>query len=223
MKDAIAAALIEAWESGNPVSRLTEPLADPAAAEDIAAAVLDGLAMLPCGLRITEAGVLGPMVEARFMAQGTVLAAPMLRHAQVAPALVGVLAEELIQGPPVFARLHPALDVSSSRWAEGPASPAEAMADLGNLGHVVLGKGKAGAIPTACALVAGEARARPKPAAAEALLLRAAQAACDMGGLPAGAVLVAVLDGRALPAEPGNWAASWTGLGRAAATISPAD
>lgn len=223
MKDAIAAALIEAWESGNSVSRLPEPLADPAAAEDIAAAVLDGLALLPCGLRIGESGLIGPMVSTRFLPPGAVLAAPMLHHARVAPALVGVLAEDLSQGAPVFARLHPALDVSGSRWAEGPATPAEAMADLANLGHVVLGKGRPGAMPAACALVAGEARARPRAAAAEALLLRAAEAACAMGGLPAGAVLVAVLDGRALPAEPGAWAASWTGLGRAAARISAAD
>jgi hypothetical protein len=221
MSNPIAAALVEAWESGNPVT--PTPIADMAAAEDIAAAVLEALGALPCGLRMTETGLVGPMLESRFMTTGMALSAAMLRHAQVAPALVGVLAQELADGPPVFARLHPALDISSTRWRDDAATPAEATADLARLGHVVLGKGKVAPLPTACALLAGEARARAKPAAAEALLLRAAQAAREMGGLPAGAVLVAVLDGRGAPALAGGWAASWPGLGRAAARITGPD
>lgn len=221
MNDAIAAALIEAWESGNAVA--PAPVTDMAAAEDIAAMLLEGLGALPCGLRMTESGLVGPMLESRFMTTGVVVSEAMLLHARLAPALVGVLAEELAEGPPVFVRLHPALDVSGSRWRDGPSTDADATADLANLGHVVLGKGKLAAVPAACALLAGEARSRARPAAAEALLLRAAHAAREMGGLPAGAVLVAVMDDRAVAATPGAWAASWIGLGRAAARINAAN
>ncbi len=218
MSNPIAAALVEAWESGNPVS--PTPIADMATAEDIAAEVLQSLGVLPCGLRLTESGLTGPMLESRFMTTGAVLVSAILRHGRIAPALVGVLAEDLADGAPVFSRLHPALDISSTRWRDGAATPADATADLASLGHVVLGKGKAAPPPSACALLAGDARTRATAADAEALLQRAAQAAREMGGLPAGAVLVVVLDGRAAPADHGDWAASWTGLGRAAVRIA---
>ena len=48
MSNPIAAALVEAWESGNPVT--PTPIADMAAAEDIAAAVLEALGALPGGV-----------------------------------------------------------------------------------------------------------------------------------------------------------------------------
>ncbi len=224
MSAAIAAALAEAWETGHAVAPLPSGCIAADAALDIAGAVLEALAIAPIGVRLTETGLLGPLLDSRLLPAGATLPGPAIRHGFASPALVAVLAEPLGDAPPAFARLHPALDIASSRWRDGPADPAAAVADLASLGHIVLGRGKKDVpVPDRCALVGAAGRARASPADAALLLARAAAAARQMGGLPAGAVLVAVLDGRGRPAPPGGtFAASWPGLGRVTATISEA-
>ncbi|RVT98788.1 hypothetical protein EOD42_01365 [Rhodovarius crocodyli] len=136
-----------------------------------------------------------------------------------APALIGVLAEALDpdgEGAPVFSALHPGLDLSASRFQDGPPDEAALVADLLGLGHVVAGAAGPVVLPTACAL-GGEAAALELEL--EPLLLRAAHATRRAGGLPAGAVVVLVLAGRSAPVGTGDITADWPGLGQAGATI----
>jgi hypothetical protein len=201
--------LAEALETGNPLAPLPEGLAprdrDDAAA--VAAATLDALGMAPCGLRLLRragaAPLAGPMVEGRLVPAGREVALAMLRHPQATAAAIGVLAAALdpdSDAPPAFARLHPALDISATRFTTPPEDDLALAADLARLGLVVAGKGRAVA-PGPVRVAIGPKGTRPKPVEADlaAAFAEAAAAARHWGGLPAGALLVVA--GLTPPAE----------------------
>jgi len=153
----VASALAEAWESGKPVAPLTADLALSCleAAEEVAGDVLERLALPPCGVRVSETGLVGAMLPGRIAATGQTLPLSVLPHGRAAPALLTELAEAITPdgtGLPALERLHPALDLSASRWRDGPANLFEASADLAGLGQVVIGKGKRTGFPSSCAL-----------------------------------------------------------------------
>lgn len=224
----LAAAIVEAIETGNPIAPIPAGLgpADAATGEAIAEEVLDTLGQPPCGLRCVfgPAGSigLGPMLDARLMRDGAVLPFSALRQARVSAAAIGVLGAALdpgAEGPPVLAAIHPALDVATSRFRDGAANPWEEAADLGGLGFVVAGRRGAlpdGAIAVSCAVE--PQRPRGAPVDLTAGFAAAAAAARRLGGLPAGGLLV--LAGLTPPARPGadeTWAARLSGRGRARA------
>ena len=212
-------ALAEAWESGIPVAPPPPDLlpADLPAAEDMAAE-LAGLLSLPvCGVRVTEAGLLGPLPPARLVSSGVALPLGALPHGMAAPALIGVLAEPLEpegEGAPVFSTLHPGLDLSTSRFQAGPPGDAALVADLMGLGHVVAGAAGPVALPSECGLGGATTPVELAP-----LLEKAAIATRRAGGLPVGAVVVLVLAERAVPVGATTLTADWPGLGQAQATI----
>jgi hypothetical protein len=192
--------LSEAVETGNPLAALPEDIAPRSLdeAQEIAMATLDALQIAPCGLRLLRrpgaAPLSGPMLEGRLVPAGRIVALGMLRHPLATAAVIGVLAEALdpdSDAPPVFARLHPALDLSATRFTDAPADDITLTADLGRLGLVVAGKGKALA-PGAVRVALGAKGGRPKGAETDlaAAFAEAAAAARGWGGLPAGALLV---------------------------------
>jgi hypothetical protein len=202
--------LAEAVETGNPLAPLPEGIAPRSIedAEEAAAATLDALGLVPCGLRVLRrdgALLAGPMLEARLVPAGAPVAAAALRHPEVSAAVIGVLAEPLVpeaDGPPVFSRLHPALDVSATRFGEATENKLALTADLARLGLVVAGKGRAMA-PGMLRVALAPKGARPRGAEcdlAEAFT-QAAAAARAWGGLPEGALLVVAGLTPAVPAE----------------------
>lgn len=221
MMSSIAAALTEAWETGQPVAPLSAEFALGSldAAEAVAGAVLEKLVLPPCGIRVLESGLVGAMLEGRISRTGLPLPLAALPHGRAAPALLAVLGEAIAwdgEGLPVVARLHPALDLSASRWRDGPATIFEAAADLAGLGQVVIGKGKPAHWPSSCALGAP----RATPAGVAGLFETAVRVAREAGGLPVGAVLVLVFDSRAeVLSGPGPVTARWSGLGAATADL----
>ncbi|HEV7266952.1 MAG TPA: hypothetical protein VGN83_18865 [Falsiroseomonas sp.] len=193
--------LAEAVETGHPLGPLPPEIAprDFAEAEAAAAAVLEVLGIDPCGLRLLRrpgaAALAGPMVEGRLLPSGAQVSPGMLRHPLVTAAAIGVLAEPLEEDaatPPVFARLHPALDISVTRFTTPPAEDAVLAADLARLGLVVAGKGRAAA-PGEIKVALGAKGSRPRGLACDlgAAFAEAAAVARRWGGLPAGALLVA--------------------------------
>ncbi len=195
--------LAEAIESGNPLAPLPAELAPATVAQgqEIAALVLEELGLVACGLRLGPGPqgreVPGPLLEARLLRDGAVLALGALPHARARPGIAGLLAAPLEPGasPPRFASLHPALDISASRFAQGAADDACHAADLGGLGLVLLGAARRppeGMVPVALRRNRGR-RVRAVPMDAMAALGRAAGAAREAGGLPAGALLLALL------------------------------
>jgi hypothetical protein len=229
--DATAAArwLSEAVETGNPLAALPEDLAPRSLgdAQDLAMATLDALQIAPCGLRLLRrpgaAPLAGPMLEGRLVPAGRVVALGMLRHPLATAAVVGVLAEALdpdSDAAPVFARLHPALDLSATRFTDAPADDITLTADLARLGLVVAGKGKALA-PGALRVSLGPKGGRPKGQEIDlaAAFADAAAAARGWGGLPAGALLVVA--GLTPPMAPeGTLRAALGALGGAEASFS---
>ncbi len=220
--------LVEAFETGDPLGPLPPGIAprDMAEGEDVAGAVLDALALAPCGLRLDPDGVAGPVVAGRVLADGVPVALATLRHPRASVAVAGVLAEALdpdLSGAPVLAALHPALDISATRFTELPADPALRAADLGGLGLIVLGRRVPGAAPGAAQVALGPPRARRWDGEADlaARLAQAAQAARRMGGLPAGALLVvAGLTAPVVPDAGAALTARIVGLGRASASFA---
>ena len=229
--DATAAArwLSEAVETGNPLAALPEDLAPRSLvdAQEIAMATLDALQIAPCGLRLLRrpgaAPLAGPMLEGRLVPAGRVVALGMLRHPAATAAVVGVLAEALdpdSDAAPVFARLHPALDLSATRFTDAPSDDITLTADLARLGLVVAGKGKALA-PGALRVSLGPKGGRPKGQEIDlaAAFAEAAAAARGWGGLPAGALLVVA--GLTTPMSPeGTLRATLGALGGAEASFS---
>jgi hypothetical protein len=231
--DRAAGYLAEAFETGNPLAPLPDGLAprDIRLAQEVAGALLDRLGLVPCGLRLAPGpggGLLaGPVLEARLLRDGAAFAVTALRHARLSAAAIGVLGEPLAPGstaPPVLAAVMPALDIAQSRFRDGPADDAACVADLCALGHIVAGRRRpppAGAIAAACG--PGVVRARGTAVDLPAAFAAAAAAARDLGGLPAGALLVvAGLAGTgAAPAE-GAWTARLGGgLGAVRARLVP--
>lgn len=219
MLSSVASALAEAWETGTPVGPLAAGYAPASleAAENVAGEVLEKLGLVPCGIRVTEDGLVGVMLPGRIVT-GTALPLVALPHARASPALLAVLAEPIEPGStglPTLARLHPAVDVASSRFRDGPANDWEAAADLAGLGHVAIGKGRSVPLPRRAALERDGVKARTMPADVSAMLARAVHVAREAGGLPAGAVLVLVLGGGFAVTEACALTVGWTGLGKA--------
>jgi 2-keto-4-pentenoate hydratase len=155
------------------------------------------------------------MIESRLVREGTTLALSALRHARATAAMVAVLAAPLVaeeDGPPALVALHPAIDVAAWRWRDPPATTALAAADLAGLGQVLVGRGRrqmpVPESPIPVSLRPAEDRRRTVAAAGmpgcdiAGALARAAAAARRMGGLPAGAVLVAAGLSPALAPQP---------------------
>jgi hypothetical protein len=221
--------LAEALETGNPLAPLPEEAVPATLAEGqhIAGLVLERLGLVPCGLRLApgpDGGMVpGPVLEGRLLPDGAGIGLAALRHPGVAPAILGVLGEDLPEmgdAPPHFATLHPAIDISSWRLRDPPREPALAAADLGGLGLLVVGRARR-LQPEPCRVGFGPVGTRRKPVAVDApgALRAAADAARRAGGLPAGAVLVAVL-APAAGAQPGmDLGLAITGLGRTQATF----
>jgi hypothetical protein len=141
----------------------------------------------------------------------------------VTAAVVGVLAEALEpdgDSPPVLARLHPALDISATRFTTAPEDPVALTADLARIGLVVAGKGRAVPDgPVRVSLGVKGARARGGEVDLPTVLGEAAMVARRWGGLPAGALLVAA--GLSQAAAPdGTLRASCGALGAAEASFA---
>lgn len=230
--DATAAArwLAEAVETGNPLGPLPDDIAprdlDQAAA--VAAATLDALQLAPCGLRLLRrpgaAPIAGPMLEGRLVPAGREVALAALRHPLVSVAAIGVLAEPLdpdSDAAPVFARLHPALDIAATRFTEAPEDDVALTADLGRLGLVVAGKGKPLA-PGPVGIALGPKGSRPRKLEMDlaAAFAEAAAEARNWGGLPAGALLVVAGLTPPAPADEGILRASLGALGAVDATLA---
>ncbi len=222
--------LAEAMETGSPLGPLPADIAprDAAAAEEVAAATLDALGIVPCGLRLLRRGgapaLSGPILEGRLVPGGSAVALAALRHAGATAAVVGVLAEKLdpdATTPPVLARLHPAIDLAASRFTDLPGEDPARIADLALLGLVVAGKGKAAAPGTGrVALGPAGSRARGGETDLAAAFAEAAAEARRWGGLPEGALLVvAGLSAPVAPAPGMVLAARIAGLGRAEARL----
>jgi len=227
-RDRAAAWIAEAWRSGEPVPAMpyeTLPRSQ-LDGQRIAARVLDLLGLVPNGLRLATANaksVPGPMLEQAMLEDGAEIAAAGLHHPEAFAAIAGVLAEDLPRRGdemPVFASLHPALDITSWRLAEVPSTSALAAADLAGLGRVVIGKGKKLEPMRLRISVAPEGSwKRGLEIDIEEPILAAALAARRAGGLEKGAVLVAQL-GPGVPLTPGvPLVASFGRLGRVRASI----
>ena len=193
-------------------------------AEELAGQVLEWLGFAPCGVRLAPAAdgsmITGPMLDARFLDDGARLPVEILRHGRASAALLGVLGAALepdAATPPEIVALHPALDVSASRFTEGPADRLAEIADLAGLGMLVLGKRRPmPEAPLRVALVEGDGRPKGTPLDLHAAFATAAAEARRLGGLPAGAVLVvAGLGAPVLGLKPGGRiTARFTGLGK---------
>ncbi|MBP0465341.1 hypothetical protein J5Y09_15555 [Roseomonas sp. PWR1] len=221
----LAAAIVEALETGNPIAPLVAGLrpADVPAGEAVAEDVLDELALPPSGLRLAPgpdgAMLAGPMIDARLLSSGARVALGALRHPRVSAAAIGVLAAPLGKGAPRFAAVLPALDIAASRFRDGAPDDAVAAADLAGLGLVVAGRRATwDGAGVAAALTRGKARPRDLPVDLKARFAAAAARARDLGGLPAGGLLVvAGLTPAIVPAAGETWTARLAGLGSARA------
>jgi hypothetical protein len=150
---------------------------------------------------------------------------PAPQQGRASAALLGVLGAALdpdVNSPPEIVALHPALDVSASRFTQGPADHLAEIADLAGLGLLVLGKRRPmPEAPSRVSLVEGEATPRGKPFDLHAAFAAAAAEARRLGGLPAGAVLVvAGLGAPVLTLKAGaRLTARFTGIGKVSASF----
>lgn len=219
--------LQEAWETGNPLAPL--PDGTITEGEPVAAALAEALGHPVIGLRLARGPqgggwIAAPMIEPRMLRAGTPVALSGLRKPVLSVAVLGVLAEPLGppaepagNAPPVFSALHPALDVAATRFRDGPADAAQAVADLGGLGLVLVGKRSVAPLPESAEARLGRTGTRPRPINEQlaALMRHAADEARRWGGLPAGAVLVASGLGGEFTPQPGEkWSAAVAGVGR---------
>jgi 2-keto-4-pentenoate hydratase len=183
----------------------------PAAGRRIGALALAELGLVPVGLRLAPdlaAGteVAGPLVESRLLRSPATLPAPaMPTGRRVTLALLAQLGADL---PPRatpyragdvlrrIASLHAALDLAETRFADGPPDLPSHLADLAGLGLVVFGPParagwqEAARRPLAATLRSDADEAWHGAVEAAAALVRAAEAARQAGGLPAGALLL---------------------------------
>jgi len=198
--DQAARWLAEAFETGNPLAPLPPELAprDLEQGEAIAAALVEAAGFAVCGLRLAPGAdgtrIAGPVLEGRLLPNDATLPCALLRHPCVTAAVLAVLAAPLDENantPPAFSAIHPAIDIADSRFRDAPASAPLLAADLGGLGHIVVGKGvPLPAEPIAVALAPVDRRPRGTPIDLSVALADAAAAARARGSLPAGAVLV---------------------------------
>ena len=223
--------LAGAFSTGDPLAPLPAEMApaDRDTADELAGQVLEWLGFAPCGVRLAPAAdgsmIAGPMLEARFLDDGARIATEIMRHGRASAALLGVLGAALdpdVNSPPEIVALHPALDVSASRFTQGPADHLAEIADLAGLGLLVLGKRRPmPEAPSRVSLVEGEATPRGKPFDLHAAFAAAAAEARRLGGLPAGAVLVvAGLGAPVLTLKAGaRITARFTGIGKVGASF----
>lgn len=221
--------LAEAFETGNPLAPLPDEITptNQDDAEEVAGGALAQLGFAPCGVRLVPAAdgslISGPMLEARFLDDGAGISLEIMRHGRASAALLGVLGAALepeATTPPEIAAIHPALDVSASRFTNGPADRFAEIADLAGLGLLVLGKRRPMPEgPSRVALVEGDGRSQGKPFDLQAAFAQAATEARRLGGLPAGAVLVvAGLGAPVLGLQAGTQlTARFTGIGKVSA------
>ncbi|HEV7268505.1 MAG TPA: hypothetical protein VGN83_26900 [Falsiroseomonas sp.] len=226
--EAAAQWLAEAVETGNALATLPDDIAprDASEGQAVAFAVLERLEIPPCGVRLLfRVGLeplLGPMIEGRMVPSGTPIALQALRHPVLTAAVIGVLAEPLhpgVSSAPAFATLHPAVDIEATRYANPDEDAAASTADLARLGLIVGGRGRPLA-PHPILASLGEKGGRRVSAECDLAVAfaKAAQAARDLGGLPAGALLVVA--GLSPPAAPaGIVSASLGKLGRVQARL----
>ena len=221
--------LAEAFETGNPLAPLPDEITptNQDDAEEVAGGVLAQLGFAPCGVRLVPAAdgslITGPMLEARFLDNGAGLSLEIMRHGRASAALLGVLGAGLepeATSPPEINAIHPALDISASRFTQGPADRLAEIADLAGLGLLVLGKRRPiPETPSRVALIEGEGAARGRPFDLHAAFAQAAAEARRLGGLPAGAVLVvAGLGAPVVGLKAGaQLTARFTGIGKVSA------
>lgn len=223
--------LVEALESGNPLAPFPPELMPTDALEgaEIAAAMLEQTGQVACGVRILrrqgKPTLAGPVTEGRLLPAAANVALAALRHPSATAALLGVLAAPLepgAAGPPVFAGLHPAIDLAATRFSVVPADVPSCLADLALLGYLVVGKSRPWpSSPVRVALAAPSSRARGDLLELEAAFFEAATSARALGGLPAGAVLVvAGLTHEQSPQAGGILAARFSGVGRVEARFA---
>ena len=216
--------LADAFENGSPVDPLTCGItpANQKDAEELAGAVLAQLGFPPCGVRLAPAAdgsmIAGPLLETRFLDDGARLSLEIMRHGRASAALLGVLGAALnpeATTPPDITALHTAIDVSASRFIEGPTDRFTEIADLAGLGMLVLGKRRpVPQAPLRVALVEGDGRPKGTLLDLHAAFAAAAAEARRLGGLPAGAVLVvAGIGAPVLSLKPAaHFTARFTGL-----------
>jgi 2-keto-4-pentenoate hydratase len=227
-RDRAATWIAESWRGGEPVPPMpyeTLPRSQ-LDGQRIAARALEMLDLAPNGLRLATANdrpVPGPMLEAAVAEDEAVIALAGLRHPQAFAAIVGFLAEDLPRRGdemPVFASLHPALDVTSWRLAEVPTTSALAAADLAGLGRVVVGRGKKLEPMRLRISVAPEGSwKRGIEIDIEEPILTAALAARRAGGLEKGSLLVAQLGSGVAVVAGTTLIASFGRLGRVKASF----
>jgi len=168
----------------------------------------------------------------------TLMALATLRHATLSAGVLGVLAEALGDGPPVFASLHPVLDISAWRFRDVPGDAGAAVADLAGLGYVLVGKRSLMPLPGQAEVRLGQTGSRPRAIQENlgALMDEAAGEARRWGGLPAGAALVVAGLGGMMPVQAGpvqagpmqgegeqparKYSAAVAGVGRISAILS---
>lgn len=215
--------LLEAWETGNPLAPLPEEMAprDLAEGEAIAAQLVDSLDIPVAGLRLAPAPgdvwVTAPVLQPRLLRAGTPVSVTAGRHVRLSAGLLGVLAEELTGAPPVFSALHPVLDVASERYTSGAADAAQRVADMGGLGHVLVGKRFLGPLPEVLSVRIGPTGTRPRAFEVKLspLMDQLAADARRWGPLPAGAVLVVAGLALGRAPQPGEkWSAALAPVGR---------
>lgn len=187
--DRAASWIAEAFSTGNSLAPLPLDAAPRGRAEGERAALLAlaELGIPPCGLRVLH-GVAGPMVEGRLLPDGASVVG--VRHPVATAALIGVLSAPLVPGqttPPVLSAVHPAIDIAGSRFTAPTSTIALRAADLAGLGMVVAGA----AAPLPPDGVAIETASGVTRADLALALGAVAAAARRLGGLPAGALLVA--------------------------------
>ena len=223
----LAEALIEAFETGNPIVPLPPELvpADAAAGEAVAEAVLDGLALAPCGLRcvLQPDGSMrfGPLLEPRLMRDGAALPLAALRHARVSAAVArragrGARPRRLRCRPCLRPFTRPSTSPPPASATAPPArAPRRRTSAVSAMSLSGAGPPRPPA-PSRCPASADPKRPRGASMDLDSAFAAAAAAARRLGGLPAGALLVVA--GLTPPAEPApgdGWTARLSGLGRA--------
>jgi 2-keto-4-pentenoate hydratase len=224
LRDRAAGLLAEAMRTGEPVPPLTyeETPRSVLDGQRIAARMLDLLGLAPIGLRLALAQggrtVPGPLLERSMLEDEATIPLAPLHHPMASAAILGILAEDLPRRGdemPVFASLHPALDISDWRLRDLPTTTALAAADLAGLGLVVSGKGKRmEPMRLRVALAAEGTWRRGVEVDIEESILAAGLAARRAGGLPAGAFLVAQLGPTMVPTPGLELTGSFGRLGR---------
>ena len=224
-------ALAEAFRDGEPISALPDGAAPRTAAQArrIAAWVVDELGLAAVGFRTLADGTTGPLLEPRLAHSGVSLPRSALPNLSASAAVLFLLAKPLpASATPYTARrvlgaLAPgraAIDLASWRTASVPQGILARGADLAGLGQLVVADAaRASTAPDPAALRIAWNDGPVTSIDASPLLLAAAEAAREAGGLPAGAALVVAGLSAAIAAGPGVLSCRLVGGGRAEVTL----